>query len=250
MKILFFTKSKPYTLKTLQELLLQGHQVTVVCKTYASFQNSDMHLWCKKNKIQVWENEELYTDKAIELIKQFDLGISNTYGKLIKKPIIDALNGRIFNVHTAPLPEYKGMFGYNWGIYNREEEWAVTAHYVNEMFDEGAIIKVKKFPIDAEHILVKELEELSQKLAYELTMELVNAFTDGKQPLGYKQEQEGKYYSKKDFETLKIITKEDSPEEIKRKIHACWCPPYEGAYVCKGEEKIFLVTTEILSKIK
>lgn len=239
MKILFFTKSKPYTMKTLKELIELGHEVTIVCKSYSSFCGSAMEQWCIENKIRVLENDELYLEENKTFLTKFDLGISNTYGCLIKKEMIEALHGRIFNIHSAPLPEYRGMFAYNWAIYNGEEEWGVTAHYIDEKFDTGNIIEIQRFSINAEIITVKELEEESQKIGYELTMRLVKLFEDGKRPMGYPQEGKGKYYSREDFEKLKIIDKEDSLEEKKRKTHACWCPPYEGAYIIENGKKQF-----------
>ena len=248
MKILFLTKSKPYTIKILQELVVEKHMVTVVCKSYESFKGSEMDQWCAENGISVIENDELYSKENLQKFSHFDLGISNTYGRLIKKPLIDALKGRIFNIHAAPLPTYKGMFVYNWALYNGEESWTVTAHYVNEKFDEGPIIRTKSFPIDAEKTSVKELEECSSKVGYELTMEIVDAFLDGKKPEGFPQKGEGNYYSKKDFEDLKVISEKDSANEIRKKVHACFCPPYEGAYFLKEGEKFFVLTAGLIDK--
>ena len=41
----------------------------------------------------------------------------------------------------------------------------------------------------------------------------------------------GYYYSRQDFEDLKRITETDTAAVITRKVRACWCPPYEGAYL-------------------
>ena len=231
MRILFFTKSKPYTNKALQSFVEKGHKIAVVCKSFSDFEGSQMAKWCTQNNITVFANDDVYKELCSGMFPKFDLGISNTYGRLIKKELIDHLNGQIINLHGAILPDYKGMFAYNWGIYHRETEWGVTAHYVNENFDEGDIIQIRRFAINPETITVKELEELTQHNAYILTMELVDRFATGKIPIAAPQRSGGHYYSRQDFEKLKQIRSEDSAQDIQRKIHACWCPPYEGAYL-------------------
>jgi phosphoribosylglycinamide formyltransferase-1 len=51
----------------------------------------------------------------------------------------------VINIHPALLPKYggKGMYGmnvHNAVVENKETETGITIHYVNENYDEGAII--------------------------------------------------------------------------------------------------------------
>lgn len=230
MRILFFTKSKPYTCQTLKDICERKHQVSIVCKSKVDFEGTEMQKWCFENNIRVYDNSELYDILESGELPKFDLGISNTYGRLIRKEIIEYFDGRIFNVHCAPLPQYKGMFIYNWGIFNEEDEWAVTAHYVNEKFDEGDIIEIVKFPIDKKNITVKELEQKSQKTAADLTLKIVDMYDRGETIPKIPQEGKGHYYKRVDFDELKKVTSADTAQVICKKIKACYCPPYEGAY--------------------
>lgn len=68
-------------------------------------------------------------------------------GFLLKVPesIIAAFQNRIINIHPALLPKYggKGMYGmhvHNTVKANKEKETGITIHFVNEHYDEGAII--------------------------------------------------------------------------------------------------------------
>ncbi|UZO81784.1 phosphoribosylglycinamide formyltransferase [Aquimarina sp. ERC-38] len=59
--------------------------------------------------------------------------------------IIKHFEGKIINIHPALLPKYggKGMYGdyvHRAVVENQEEETGITIHYVNENYDEGAII--------------------------------------------------------------------------------------------------------------
>ncbi|PQJ75577.1 phosphoribosylglycinamide formyltransferase [Polaribacter gangjinensis] len=63
----------------------------------------------------------------------------------IPKNILAAFPNKIINIHPALLPKYggKGMYGmhvHNAVKANNESETGITIHYVNENYDEGAII--------------------------------------------------------------------------------------------------------------
>ncbi|MGV8946865.1 MAG: phosphoribosylglycinamide formyltransferase [Lutibacter sp.] len=70
----------------------------------------------------------------------------------IPKKMIEAFPNRIINIHPALLPKYggKGMYGmqvHNAIVENREKQTGITIHYVNENYDEGAIIFQKSFEV-------------------------------------------------------------------------------------------------------
>lgn len=231
MKVLYFTKSKKYTCKALEYMIKEYTVVGVVCKNKQIMYGTKMEQICKENQVNLYDNEELYRKIEQNTLPQIDLAVSNTFGRLIKPSFISYVNGNCINLHGAVLPNYKGLFTYNHGLLNEEKEWGVTAHYVNEKFDEGEIIEIKKFPIDSKKISVQELEEETQKKAYELTVDLLGRWeTEGRLP-SYPQPVGGRYYSREDFETAKKILPSDSADEVTKKVHAFWCPPYEGAYI-------------------
>ena len=63
----------------------------------------------------------------------------------IPKSYIEAFPNKIINIHPALLPKYggKGMYGqhvFDAIVLNNETETGITIHYVNEHFDEGAVI--------------------------------------------------------------------------------------------------------------
>lgn len=67
------------------------------------------------------------------------------YLRLIPKAIVEAYPQRIINLHPALLPKFggKGMHGMH--VHEAvaaagEKETGITIHYVNEQYDEGAII--------------------------------------------------------------------------------------------------------------
>ena len=47
MRILFLTRSKPYTELLLQTLIKKGHTVAVLCKSFSDFAGSSMEALCR-----------------------------------------------------------------------------------------------------------------------------------------------------------------------------------------------------------
>ena len=78
-------------------------------------------------------------------------------GFLWKVPenVIRAFPNRILNIHPALLPKYggKGMYGmhvHNAVIENEEKESGISIHFVNENYDEGAIVFQKSVAISSQ----------------------------------------------------------------------------------------------------
>ena len=91
-------------------------------------------------------------------------------GFLLKFPeaILNEFPNKVINIHPALLPKYggKGMYGsrvHESVIENNETETGVTIHYVNENYDEGAIIFQKKVIVsenDTPDSVAKKVHEL------------------------------------------------------------------------------------------
>lgn len=88
-------------------------------------------------------------------------------GFLAKIPIdmVQAFPNRIINIHPALLPKHggKGMFGNH--VHqavkdNKESETGITIHYVNEHYDEGAIIHQAKVNLTGK----ETVDEIAQKV--------------------------------------------------------------------------------------
>lgn len=87
------------------------------------------------------------TDKVLEFLQQNRIDFIVLAGFLLKIPhkLIEAFPNKIINIHPSLLPKHggKGMYGDNVHkavIDAKEKESGITIHYVNENYDEGAII--------------------------------------------------------------------------------------------------------------
>ena len=97
------------------------------------------------------------TDCVLDVLKTFDPDLIVLAGFLWKIPekIIKAFPKKIINIHPALLPKYggKGMYGpkvHKAVKENKDVESGITIHYVNENYDEGAIIHQAKTKIRPE----------------------------------------------------------------------------------------------------
>ena len=71
---------------------------------------------------------------------------------MISAPLLQAFPERIVNIHPALLPKFggKGMYGmrvHEAVVEAGEQESGITIHYINERYDEGAIIFQAKCPV-------------------------------------------------------------------------------------------------------
>jgi phosphoribosylglycinamide formyltransferase-1 len=87
------------------------------------------------------------TEDVLNILKASKPDLIVLAGFLWKFPefIINAFPNKVINVHPALLPKYggKGMYGmhvHEAVVANKESETGITIHYVNENYDEGAII--------------------------------------------------------------------------------------------------------------
>ena len=86
-------------------------------------------------------------DDVLNLLKNNEPDLIVLAGFLWKIPVkfLQAFPNKIINIHPALLPKYggKGMYGkhvHEAVVANNEKETGITIHFVNEEYDEGAII--------------------------------------------------------------------------------------------------------------
>lgn len=97
---------------------------------------------------EVFSREALHsTTKILDLLKEYNASILVLAGFLLKIPrsLVLAYPNSIVNIHPALLPKFggKGMYGihvHEAVVAAQETETGITIHYVNDQYDEGAII--------------------------------------------------------------------------------------------------------------
>ncbi len=85
------------------------------------------------------------------------------------------------NFHPAPLPDFRGLGGYNVAILEGLAQWGVSCHFVDESFDTGDLVEVERFPIDPAAATAFSLDLESQERLFELFTRVMAPLLDGRE---------------------------------------------------------------------
>lgn len=124
------------------EVLTDQIHLDYPTNTYNSFQEQlDINKICYR----------LINNPNEELLKYEDPNylILNVHcNDIFNKKIIEKFNGRLFNYHSASLPEQKGAGCHSWRLMQNISQSRLTWHLISEKIDEGEIVLEKniKFP--------------------------------------------------------------------------------------------------------
>ncbi|TCI84974.1 phosphoribosylglycinamide formyltransferase [Tenacibaculum sp. M341] len=123
-------------------------------------------------------NDFTETDKVLDFLKkEADYIILAGFLWRIPAKIVEAFQGKIINIHPALLPKYGGKGMYGMHVHraireNNEEETGITIHFVNENYDEGAIIFQAKTAI-MEQDSPKDIAQKVHELEYQYFPETI-----------------------------------------------------------------------------
>ena len=98
--------------------------------------------------------EQWINGEILNLLKNEGIDLIVLAGFLLKVPseLIEAYPKKIVNIHPSLLPKYggKGMFGHHVHeavLAAGDAESGITIHYIDEHYDEGAVILQVKCPV-------------------------------------------------------------------------------------------------------
>jgi len=193
----------------------------------------------EQNSIRILDNLKEYL-----MLKDVDICISVQYHKILKKNHLAVAKINSFNLHMAPIPEYRGCNQFSFAIYNQEKEFGTSLHIMEAKIDGGKLIAEKRFKIP-NRIWVEDLLHLTIEHSKELFTENLKSIIDNtfklqNQNLLGRQE---RYYARNDINHLKIIDLNSSKDEIERKIRATYMPGFDTPYFIIDNKKINLTIT-------
>ena len=90
---------------------------------------------------------------------------------LIPPYLVTAYDKRMINIHPALLPKYGGKGMYGMHVHRavkaaNEQETGITIHYVNEKYDDGAVVfqaKTSLSPTDGPETIAKKVQQLEHQ---------------------------------------------------------------------------------------
>ena len=112
-------------------------------------------------------------DGVLKTLKSIQPDLIILAGFLLKFPdsILNEFPDKVVNIHPALLPKYggKGMYGryvHEAVVKSKEAETGITIHYVNENYDEGAVIFQEKVTLtgaDTPETVAEKIHFLEQE---------------------------------------------------------------------------------------
>lgn len=199
--------------------------------------------------IPLFESADVNESETIDNIKKFepDYIISIGCRNILKKDFLNNFERKVFNIHTAPLPEYRGAANDSWMILNGlwDTEQFGCAHFIDSGIDTGDIIAKSyyKIPNLAYPIDVFKTRMNTYKYLLPLSLDNLNKkdFKPEKQEL-----QKSTFFPRlKTSIDGKIDFSKYSGIELLRFIYA-FSYPYEGAHCFMENLKINILEAEFI----
>ena len=253
MKVVFMGKCKRSAARALDWLMERGVQVVAVVAEVPgelTVESQRLDLVAERHALPLVSDDDLYAaiadpgSSTLDL-EGIDLVISFLFWKRIHAPLIEL--GRIgcINLHPAPLPDLRGLGGYNLAILEGRSEWGVSCHFVDEDFDTGDLVAVDRFPIDPQRGTALSLDIASQKRLLALFQSVMERVLDGEE-LPRAPQGEGRYVALEELERLRVVVPGD---DVDRKLRAFWYPPWPGAVTDVDGQTVTLVDQQLLTEL-
>jgi phosphoribosylglycinamide formyltransferase-1 len=183
-KILIFASGSGTNAENIIKYFKNSSTGTVVA-VFSNNSNAGVLEKAKKLTVptDIFSKEDLISGKVLQRVLRFQPDLIILAGFLLKFPqnLIEAYPNEVINIHPALLPKFggKGMYGmhiHKAVVDNKEKETGITIHYVNENYDEGAIIFQKSVTVlgtDTPEVVAEKIHELEQKYFPEIIDKLL-----------------------------------------------------------------------------
>ena len=242
MRVVYLAKSKRSSARALDWLVEQGIDVAAVVASEPDALTCDeqrVDLVAERHGVPLVSDADLHESPPEDL----DLVISFLFWKRIREPLLSLGRLGCLNFHPAPLPDLRGLGGYNVAVLEGMSEWGVSCHFVDAEFDTGDLVEVERFPIDPDSATAFSIDLESQERMFELFTRVIGRAHAG-EALPRTPQGEGRYVTRADFEALRRVKPGD---DLDRKLRAFWYPPHPGAVVEVDGRELTLVSEELLA---
>lgn len=148
-------------------------------------------------------DENLNSKESLAALKKLspDLIISISANQIFKKELLSLPRFGCLNLHTALLPNYKGLMPTFWALKNNESELGVTVFIMDEGIDTGDILIQKIISIRSQDTL-ETLIQRSKKEGIDALISAIEMIKSGNYKTFRYKETDGTYHT---FPTRKDV---------------------------------------------
>ncbi|PZT48656.1 hypothetical protein B6S12_03205 [Helicobacter valdiviensis] len=174
MKRVVFLGAKEIGLGALEELYRRQEELEYeIVGVFTSKRGEKIKEFCMKYNLPLKEDLEQI------LVLKCDLLFSVQYHQILQMRHLESVSTMAFNLHLAPLPEYRGCNQFSFAILNEDEEFGVSIHKVDCGIDSGDVVFQKRFKIPKK-CFVEELVEIASKEGLKLFKDKLKNMIEGK----------------------------------------------------------------------
>jgi methionyl-tRNA formyltransferase len=237
-------KNKRSAARALDWLVEQGCEVAAVVAAEPdewTHREQRLDLVAERHGLRLTTDDELYESPPEDV----DLVLSFLFWKRIQAPLIELPSIGCLNFHPAPLPDMRGVGGYNVAILEGRRDWGVSCHFVDQDFDTGDLVAVERFDLDPDTSTAFSLDLESQERLLGVFKDVLGRALAGEE-LPRRPQGEGRYVSRSEVERLRRVIPGD---DLDRKLRAFWYPPWPGATLEVDGGVLTLVDDDLLGEI-
>ena len=242
MKKIVFLGGKAIGKKCLEELFKRQNELE--CEIIAvgvSSRGKEIRDFCKAKGLRILENLDEFLDLDCDLL------FSVQYHEILKPKHLACVKEMAFNLHLAPLPEYRGCNQFTFAILNDDKEFGVSIHRLEEGIDSGDMIFEKRFKIPP-NCFVDELVSLANTYGVELFSQSLENLILGRFsliPQSSIPAQKREFHLRKEIEKIKYINLAEicggGEVLIEKIIRATAMPGFPSPYCFIGGRKFYFI---------
>ncbi|MFH1691120.1 MAG: methionyl-tRNA formyltransferase [Candidatus Omnitrophota bacterium] len=208
MKIVFFG-SGLFAVESLKALVSAKQNVVLVVTRpdvkqgrHLLIKGTPVKEYALSQGLEIYQPRDINNEESQRILEEMgaDVFIVVSFGRILKKNILDLPKMMAINIHASLLPQYRGASPVNQALINGDLKTGVTFIRMNERMDEGDMIWQKEIVIgQADNAPI--LEQKLSSLAADSLMSVLSALKEGRVDFKKQDEKFVKY--------APIIKKED-----------------------------------------
>ena len=242
--ILFFNNLKG--LSTFK--ILKKNKIKII-KIFLS--NKYLNENVKKKLNQYKEKYEIIKNiNSINLIKKIeklssDLNIIAGFPYIFPRKLIHIPKYGTINLHSGPLPKYRGGSPLNWQIINNEKYIGLCVIKINEKIDSGFMITKDKFKLKNNHT-IKDVHAIVNKKFENLVLKAIKYLKINKKFIKISKTNSN-YFKQRKPQDGQIIWDKMNNLQVFNLVRAV-TKPYPGAFSYYNKKKVLIFKVKTSSK--
>jgi len=234
----------------LDALIKSHHDIRVVVSTPdkpagrgRKLQSPEVAIFAKEHNLSLLQPEDITSIEFLDSIEKLDLDacIVVSYGKIIKKELLELPKNGFINVHPSLLPKYRGSTPIESAIMAGETTSGVTIMKMNKRVDAGDIILQQEFEIGPDDNYADVLDKI-KKIGPNLLLLALKMIEDG--TARYSPQDEGRATFTKKIEKQDLqIDWNQKAEAIHNKVRAVY--PNRSCYTYLDHIRIEIMKTKL-----